>query len=330
VEWYDFAIFGALGVVLVPAFFPSGDGASTLLAAFAVYATAFLARPLGAVFWGRRGDARGRQGVLASVVLTMTGATAAIGLAPSHARIGVLAGVVVVLLRVIQGLAAGGELGLAAVFIAEHAAIQRRGMVASWHTATLALGVGLGFGVGALVLALAPDDGRGGWWRIPFLVALPLGLAGFYVRRRVSETPSFRRPGPDHDPVARPVRVVWRERRPALRAGFALIAAGSLAFNAWFVFLPNHLVATTTRGLPSALLASVGGLMLSAVAAVALGRLSDRIGRRPVVLGSVGALALTVVPLWLLATSGSFVALLVAQSSAAVAIAGALSEATLA
>ena len=191
VEWYDFAIFGALGVVLVEVFFPSEQGADLLLAAFAVYATAFLARPLGAVFAGRRGDVHGRQRVLGSVVLVMSVATAAIGVLPGEARIGVIAGVLVVVLRATQGLAAGGELGLAAVFIAEHASSRRRGLVASLHTATLALGVALGFGIGGLVLLATSEDDRTGWWRIAFLAALPLGLVGVYVRRRVADTPHF-------------------------------------------------------------------------------------------------------------------------------------------
>ncbi len=328
VEWYDFAIFGALGIVLVPVFFPSEQGADLLLAAFAVYATAFLARPLGAVFAGRRGDVHGRQRVLASVLLVMSLATAAIGVLPGQAAIGVTAGVLVVVLRATQGLAAGGELGLAAVFIAEHASSRRRGLVASLHTATLALGVALGFGVGGLVLLTATADDRTGWWRIAFLAALPLGLVGVYVRRRVADTPLFVQT--DALRPSTPVRDLWVERRPALRAGFALAAAGSLAFNTWFVFLPNHLVATTDRSLEAALLTSVVGLLVAAGAAVCFGRWSDVHGRRPVVLGCVAALAIAAVPTWLLASSGSLVALAAAQSVIGAAVGGVLSVAMLA
>jgi MFS transporter, MHS family, proline/betaine transporter len=330
VEWYDFAIFGALGIVLVPVFFPSEDGSSVLLAAFAVFATAFVARPLGAVVAGRRGDRFGRRTVLASVVIVMAAATAAIGLLPGHARIGATAGVAVVLLRATQGLAAGGEVGLAAVFIAEHAAPGRRGFVASWHTATLALGVAFGFASGALVLLAAPVDEEATWWRIPFLVAVPLGLVGLYVRRRVIDTPAFVNVRTSQPGAARPVREVWTEHRRALRAGFALTAAGSLAFNMWFVFLPNHLVDTTSRSLESALLTSVAGLVVAAGGALSLGRLSDRLGRRPVVLGSLAALCLAVVPLWTLATSGSLLGLAVAQSIVGTTVGGVLSIAWLA
>ena len=328
VEWYDFAIFGALGVVLVQVFFPSEEGADLLLAAFAVYATAFLARPLGAVLIGRLGDVRGRKSLLASMVLAMSGATAAIGLLPGQARIGVSAGVLLVVLRATQGLAAGGELGLAAVFMAEHAPSRRRGLVASWHTATLALGVALGFGVGGLILWATSGGDQSGWWRIAFLAAFPLGLVGVYVRRRVADTPLFMHA--DAPRPLRPVREVWVQWRPELRAGLALAGTGSLAFNTWFVFLPNHLVATTDRTLGAALLTSVVGLLVAAGAAVGFGKWSDRHGRRPVVLGCVAALALAAVPLWLLASSGSLVALAAGQSMVGAAVGGVLSIAMLA
>jgi len=328
VEWYDFAIFGALGVVLVRVFFPSDKGADLLLAAFAVYATAFLARPLGAVLAGRLGDVRGRKRVLASVVLVMSGATAAIGVLPGEAQIGVSAGVLLVVLRATQGLAAGGELGLAAVFMAEHAASRRRGLVASWHTATLALGVALGFAVGGLILWTTSGDDRAGWWRIAFLAALPLGLVGVYVRQRVSDTPLFMHT--DAPRSLKPVREVWARWRPELRAGLALAGTGSLAFNTWFVFLPNHLVATTDRTLAAALLTSVVGLTVTAGAAVSFGHWSDRHGRRPVVLGCVAALAMGAVPLWLLASSGSLMALAAGQSMVGAAVGGVLSVAMLA
>jgi len=330
VEWYDFAIFGALGVVLVQVFFPAEEGSDALLAAFAVFATAFLARPLGALVVGRRGDLAGRRTTLASVVIVMSLATAAIGLLPGHARIGVAAGVAVVALRAVQGGAAGGELGLAAVFIAEHAAEARRGAVASWHTATLALGVALGFAAAGTVLLVAPDDGESGWWRIPFLLALPLGLVGVYVRRVVAESPVFKSPSGQPGDARRPLGEVWTEHRPAVRVGFAVVAAGSLTLNTWFVFLPNHLAATTSLDLEQTLLATVAGLLVTAAAAVGLGRLSDVRGRRPVVRACLATLAVSVVPLWLVATNGSLAAMALGQSVVGALVGGVLSVAMLA
>ena len=260
----------------------------------------------------------------------MSVATAAIGLLPGHARIGVSAGVLLVVLRGDPGLAAGGELGLAAVFVARaRPEPQNRGAVGSWHTATLALGVGLGFGVGGLILWATSADEHPGWWRLAFLAALPLGLVGVYVRRRVADAPLFVRA--DAPRPTTPVLELRRQWRPELRAGFALAATGSMAFNTWFVFfLPNHLVATTDRTLAAALLTSLVGLLVAAGAAVGFGRWSDLRGRRPIVLGCVGVVILGAVPMWLLAGSGSLVALAAAQSVMGAAVGGVLSVAMLA
>jgi MFS transporter, MHS family, proline/betaine transporter len=327
VEWYDFAIYGALGTVLVDVFFPTDEG--VLLAAFALYAVAFLVRPLGAVYFGRRGDALGRQAVLVTVIALMTGATALVGLLPGYATIGLAAPLVLVTLRIAQGTAAGGELGVAAVFVVEHAPPGRRGGFAAWHTATLALGLASGLLV-AVLLARLPGDLADGGWRIAFLLALPLGLVGYYLRHQVADTPRFVDLQRAKTLSDGPVRALWSEHRTALVTGFAVIAAGSLSFNTFFVFMPNHLAATTALTLPQTLLASVLGLLAAAPAAVVLGHLSDRVGRRPVVLGSIMALLVGALPISIAAHSGSLVALTLAEIAAGIAIGGVLSASMLA
>jgi MHS family proline/betaine transporter-like MFS transporter len=330
VEWYDFAVYGALGTTIVPVFFPTEEETTILFAAFAVYGTAFLLRPLGALLFGRRGDMLGRRDVLVTVIVVMTGATAAVALLPGFAAIGLLAPTTLMLLRATQGMAAGGELGVAAVFMVEHAPSGRRGGFAAWHTATLALGVAAGLGVAGLI-ALLPDDAlAAGWWRLAFLLALPLGLVGLYLRRRVPETPRFVRLRQAEVLAISPIGEIWASHRVALRAGFALIAAGALTFNTFFIYLPNHLVSTTSRTLPEALLTADVGLLAGAAAAVALGRLSDRLGRRPVVVGSIAALIVFAVPMSVAAESGSLLALALAEIMAGIAVGGALSVSMLA
>lgn len=330
VEWYDFAIFGSLGVVITPVFFPAEDSTSVLLATFAVYATAFLMRPLGAILFGRIGDMRGRKVVFSTVLLLMTGATAAVAVLPGYARIGVAASVAVVVLRALQGLAAGGEGGLAAVFMAEHAMPGRRGVTAAWQIATQGFGLALGFGAGAALITLLPAAEHPSWWRIAFLLAVPLGLIGFYLRRSSLESPHYEALAREASTVSSPVRVVWRDHRRGMGAGFVLAGTGGLALNTFFVFLPNHLVATTDRTLPSALMGAVVGLVSMGVAALLLGRLSDRVGRRPVVLSSLVALAAISPPLlWAAKTAGSTV-FLMSEAAAGVAIGGVLSVAMVA
>ncbi len=325
VEWFDFAVYGALAVVVTTVFFPSGAPATLLLASFAVYATAFLVRPVGALVFGVLADRRGRRPVLVGVVLLMSGATAAIGLLPTYAAVGVVAPAALLLLRVTQGLAAGGELGLAAVFIAESAPAGRRGAFAAWHTATLSLGVAAGLTVGGLLQLLPPDQLAAGWWRVAFLVAIPLGTVGFYLGRRVTESPLFLGVQTGRTLEPHPVRLLWTTHRRAWLSGFALLAAGSLAFNTFFVFLPHHVVVATDLAPSTALLAGVAGLMAGAASALATGALSDRVGRRRVVLPAAAALALGAPVVFVMARSGSPGALLVADLVAGVLVGAVLS-----
>jgi MFS transporter, MHS family, proline/betaine transporter len=260
----------------------------------------------------------------------MAGATTCVALLPGYATIGLLAPVVLVLLRAAQGLAAGGELGVAAVFILENAHHARRGQNAAWHTATMAIGIGTGMAVGGVLSFLFSDTGLdSGWWRIAFLLAFPLGFIGVQLRRRVAETPQFEALRTDSRLVDHPVRELWTYHRSAVLRGFCLIAAGSLAFNTFFIFMPNNLISRRGGELGPVLLVTASALGVLAIAAVALGRLSDHIGRRPVVIGSTLALLIVPVPMSLLTVRGSLVSLFVAEALVGVAVAGVLSVAML-
>ena len=219
----------------------------------------------------------------------MAGATAAVGFLPGYAAIGVIAPVILILLRAAQGLAAGGELGVAGVFILERAKTRHRGELASWHTSTLALGLGSGMALAALLFVVErANPAEHGWWRLAFVLALLLGLVGMFVRRRVSETSQFLAVWQARETIKQPVPTLWANYRLALIRGFALIAAGSLAVNTFFIFMPNHLAATMRLDTASTLSISALTLLVAAAAAVTLGRLSDLVGRRPVAIRSTG------------------------------------------
>ena len=329
-EWYDFAIYGALATVVGLAFFPATDLATALSAAFAVYGTALIVRPLGALAFGRLGDTRGRRTVLITVIFLMTGATAGVGFLPGYATIGLLAPILLVLLRATQGLAVGGELGAAAVFILENARSSRRGQAGSWQIATMAVGIGAGMGVAGVLSLLFGDTGRwSGWWRVAFLLALPLGLVGLHLRRRVAETRPFVVLQTTSQLLDHPARELWRRHKVALLRGFGLIAAGSLAFNTFFIFMPNNLISRHGAGLSPTLLATAAALAAAAVAALAFGRMSDRVGRRPVAIGSCVALVALAMPATFLAIRGSLLGLMLAQVLIGIAVAGVLSIAML-
>lgn len=329
IEWYDFAIYGSFATVLGVTFFPGVDAATQLLLAFAVYGTALLVRPLGSLVFGRLGDTRGRRPVLAVVIILMSVATAAVGLLPGYLAIGIAAPILLLLFRICQGLGAGGELGVSSVFLFEHAPRRHRGAAGSFQVATLSLGMAGGMAVAAALSTVGGGTAvQSGWWRLAFLTALPLGLIGWYVRTRVNETSDFLALG---DPATRqrPSRRLVVESRSRLWRGFLIMGAGSLGYNTFFVFLPNHHI--VHRGGPSSLtwFVSASALVVTAIAAVTLGHLSDRIGRRRVVAGSATGLLLLAVPMSATA-AGSLLQLWVAQCLIGICIGGVLSVAMLA
>lgn len=191
-EWFDYGIYAYGVTYLSAALFPGSTDEATLFA-LATFAISFLVRPLGGLFWGPLGDRLGRKSVLALTILMMSGATLCVGLIPSYDRIGFWAPTLLVVLRMIQGFSTGGEYGGAATFMAEYAPDSKRG----WCGSFLEFGTLAGFSAGALLmlgfsLALG-DEAMHAWgWRIPFLVAAPMGLIGLYLRSRMEDTPVFR------------------------------------------------------------------------------------------------------------------------------------------
>ena len=285
IEWYDFAIYGALASVLATVLLSPHAESGALTVIFAVFSTSFLARPLGSLLIGVHADRFGRQRALAAMILLMASATAAIGLLPPWSAIGVAAPACLVILRIVQGFSSGGEISTSIAFLVESAGPRRWGWYTGWHLASVGFGIAGGLAVAAALSGvLATDDLERWGWRIPFLIAVPLGLIGLVIRRRLDETPAFLAAANVLSPTT--LRKVWRGYRPAVWTG--LVLAGTLAgtFNIWFVFLPAHLVAERAHGLSVALTCAVPGLVAAGVAAPLLGRLSDRIGRRPVLLAA--------------------------------------------
>lgn len=301
VEWYDFAIYGAFASVIAVTYFPSANPVAGLSASFAVFATAFLARPVGAVLFGRLGDRLGRRQVLASVIVLMAVATAGIGLVPGRGSIGALAPLLLIGLRTTQGLSAGGEAAGATTYVVEYAPEGRRGGYGAWLWATLALGVACGIGAAALAARVFPREVlEDGGWRLAFLIALPLGLIGLYLRLRLDETPRFRAVQQADAVVRRPVLETLRAHPARLLVGLALVAAASLTFNLFFFYLPSYLATALGTPLPRTLAGSLIGLLLVTGAAPVLGRVSDRVGRKPHLVAGTLALLLAILPAFLL------------------------------
>jgi metabolite-proton symporter len=281
VEWYDFFLYGSAAALVFPkVFFPSNDPLAGTLIAFATYAVGFAARPVGAVFFGHFGDRIGRKATLIATLLTMGLATAIVGIVPGYATIGIWGGILLTLLRVLQGIGVGGEWGGSVLLSMEWGSVRRRGLVASWPQLGVPIGLILGNGA-LLVFSNLSGSAFLTWgWRIPFLLSLVLLAIGLYIRLGISETPAFRRlldqRRIEAQPVVEVIRRSWREIvlsmfvRLSEQAPFYIFTAFVLTYGVRTLKFSNNFMLT------SVFLAACLSLLTIPLA----GYLSDRFGRR--------------------------------------------------
>jgi MHS family proline/betaine transporter-like MFS transporter len=318
VEWFDFAIYGFLATFIAANFFPSGNETAVLLNTFAIFAAAFFLRPLGGLVFGPLGDRIGRQRVLAVVILLMSVATLAIGLLPTYTTIGVAAPVLLLFFRCLQGFSAGGEYGGGAVYLAEYASTERRGLVVTFMAWSGVLGFLLGSVTVTVLQAALPAAVMESYgWRIPFLIAAPLGLAGLYIRLRLDDTPEFAELSREDNVAKRPLReAVTTSWIPILQV-IGLFLIFNVGYYVVFTFLPTYLIKTLhyskTESFVSITLASLVALVLI----LPFAALSDRIGRRPMLIAGSLCFAVFAYPLFLLLNSGSLAAAMSAHCALA-------------
>ena len=309
IEWYDFFLFStAAGLVFPALFFPAGNATVGTLLSFATFAIGFVARPVGGVIFGHLGDRVGRRATLVTTMALAGVSTALIGLLPGVASIGLWAPVLLVLLRVLGGIALGGEWGGAVLMAVEYAPPGRRGLWGSTPQIGLGLGLALGTGAFALLGAGMDDQAFLDWgWRIAFLVSVVLVGIGLVVRLKVLETPAFRRMSQEAEVSRVPVVEVLRDAPSRRNLGYGLLArwAEGAAFNTWGVFVLTYAVSTVKMPRTEVLIAvTVGGLVSAAVVPLA-GRLADRFGRRAVFGAGCAAFGVLVFPAFAALGSGS-------------------------
>jgi MFS transporter, MHS family, proline/betaine transporter len=318
VEWYDFAIYSTLATYIADQFFPSGDETAALLSTFAVFAAAFFMRPLGGFFFGPLGDRIGRQRVLALVIILMSGSTFIIGLVPSYDSIGVAAPLLLLLLRCVQGFSAGGEYGSGACYLAEFAPDRHRGFVVSFLVWSVVVGFLLGsLTVTGLETVLSESAMSSYGWRIPFLIAGVLGVVGLYIRLRLGDTPEFETLRDKGEVASSPLReALTTSWRPILQIA-GLVVIHNVGFYVVFTYLPTYftktLEFTKTNAFVSITIASVVAIMLIPP----LGALSDRIGRKPLLIAGAVGFVVFAYPLFMLLNTGSLVAAIAAHAGLA-------------
>jgi len=295
VEYYDFGVYGYTATTLAVLFFPSSSPSASLLATLAVFALAFGARPIGSVLFGHIGDRHGRKPALALAVIVMALATFAIGLLPTHASIGIAAPILLVVARLLQGLSAGGEVSGAASLLAEAAPPNRRGLMTSATQVGSVLGLlSASAMVGLMNFLLTPEQFAEYGWRIPFLLGLPTGLVGLYVRNRLEDSPAFRKIEKSGEVASLPVVELFRSNFITTVKGVGLTAANFAGYYFVFVYLSIYLQTSGTLTRAQATWSTTATLIVAALSLSLFGLLSDIIGRKWVIGGSaVGFILLT-------------------------------------
>ncbi len=302
IEWYDFYIFGSMAGILAEHFYPTGDPTAAFLSTLATFATGFVVRPFGAVFFGRIGDLVGRKYAFLVTLILMGSGTAAIGLIPGYATIGVAAPILLVLMRLLQGLALGGEYGGAAIYVAEHAPDSKRGFYTSFIqiTATAGLFVSLGV-IEATREALGTDAFRQWGWRVPFLLSILLVGVSFYIRYSLKESPLFSQLKAQGKTSTSPIKDSLGSGRNWRLMMLALLGATAGQGVVWYtgqfyalIFLQKVLQVGDRAS--NVIVATA--LLLAVPFFVVFGALSDRIGRRKIMLAGCLLAALTYVPIY--------------------------------
>lgn len=302
-EWFDYGIYSYGVTYISAALFPGNVERATLFA-LATFAISFLVRPLGGMFWGPMGDRLGRKSVLALTIVLMAAATVCVGLIPSYDRIGIWAPAILVVLRMVQGFSTGGEYGGAATFMAEYAPDARRGFYGSF----LEFGTLSGFSLGAILMLVFSlwlgDQTMYAWgWRIPFLVAGPMGVVGLYLRSRMEDTPVFRQAQATHAPPIGLGALMRRHWRPVLVVGGLVVALNVINYTL-LSYMPTYLQRRIGLSTDEALIVPIIGMLFMMVFLPFAGSLSDRIGRRPMWRISLVGLFVLVAPLYLLMETG--------------------------
>jgi MHS family proline/betaine transporter-like MFS transporter len=308
-EWYDFAVYGYFATVIGSQFFPAKDPTSSLIAAFGVFAAGFLMRPLGSLVFGHVGDKLGRKLALTASVMVMAVPTVLIGVLPTYEQAGLIAPLLLVLLRMVQGLSVGGEYTTSGVFLVEHSEPERRGYLGSFVPLGATFGVLLGSAVSAAVTTILDRGAVSSWgWRLVFLLGLVVGLVGVMIRRQLVDDRSA--PG-GMPPAAAPIREAFLTRWRTILQVVGLNAAGAVAYYMCFVFVTTYLRRVDFIAASTALDINTIALLALAVTIVPMGMLSDRVGRKPVLLAATGGLFVLAFPLfWMLHHSEAMVVLL--------------------
>lgn len=321
IEWFEFGIYAFMAPLIAVNFFPEDNRTAGLLGTFGVFAVAFLVRPLGGFYFGRLGDTIGRRNVLAACLILMSVGTFAIGLLPTYASVGVIAPVLLLLCRLTQAFSAGGEFAGSASFVVEYAPEAKRARYASMVMAGVFAGFLCAVVLSAVLTVSLGEAAMGSWgWRAPFLLTLPLGIVGLYIRLKLQETPVFQSVRRNRTVSRAPIKDSFRTQWRPMFLVFGFTIASSVALYLLTAYMPTYLGEEIGLERDSALMASSVALLLMVLATPFAGMLADRIGRKPVLVTGCAGMVVLTIPALLVAKQGGLSSAILAQVMLAVPI----------
>jgi MHS family proline/betaine transporter-like MFS transporter len=324
VENYDNSVYGFLAGIIAIVFFPEGAEQIALLFTLGIFAVSFIFRPVGGVLIGILSDRVGRRPAMVLALTLMAGATTVIGLLPGFATWGIWSVILLLLMRMIQGISVGGEVSAAMSFVGEHAPPKRRAFLMSFPQAGSTLANLTGTAFAFLLTSILPPDAMESWgWRIPFLLAAPLGIIGFYIRRKLEDTPAFAELQAEGRVARNPLKDVFsRANRGQLGLAFVLPLLNSAGFFVLFVYMPTYMATQLGYTRPEGLIVSAAALAMCTIAIPFSALLADKVGRRPIMLWSCALIIVLAVPTYMLVGTGNLTLAILGGVVLALAFAG--------
>ena len=316
IEWFDYASYSYFATVIALVLMPPGDPTVALLETFGVFALSFLMRPVGAFFWGHMGDKKGRKWALATSILMMSAATFVIGLLPTFEAVGILAPILLLCLRMVQSFSASGEYAGAATFLAEYAPSNHRGLYCSLVPASTATGLLIGSALATFMFMTWGHDSSfvTEWgWRIPFLLAGPLGFIAHYIRTKLEDSPAFVKMEEGNKEAEHPTHLVFKKYRKRLLSSVAATMVNAVGFYLVLTYLPTYLTSYTSMEASQAQLATDIALIAYLLIIFGSGTLSDKVGRRRMLLTACVAFIVLSIPCFLMLGTASLPIVIVAE-----------------
>jgi MHS family proline/betaine transporter-like MFS transporter len=312
-EWFDFLVYGFFAVVISKLYFPPGNPTLALLATWATFGVGFLTRPLGGIVLGAVADRLGRKSALTLTISLMAVGIAFVAFSPTYQSIGIAAPILMLIGRLIQGFSAGGEVGCATAFLVEYAPANRRGYFGSFQMVAQAIASLCGSLFGAvLTRSLSPEHLSSWGWRVPFVAGLLIVPVGLYLRTKLDESPVFVEKSLKNELTTSPIRDTATKHWMQVAAGFGLTVFGTIGTYIFLLYMPTHATRVLHMPLTDGLISSACGAVLYLVVCPLAGSLSDRVGRKKMMLGALALSLVTAYPIFAVLTAHPGLPMLIA------------------